>query len=154
LKLELYCPVSMQHNLSLRSGRSVDGRPGGSGDGHHEVRLVCRGAREAAKDARVGWCGVWWVVGGVWYGEVWQGPWLRTDTRHVQIENQGQVEGSLENKYKERSCSYCILGQPDRGLRLNFLICLSTQFIPLSVSFLFTHRALKLRQTHRTGPWI
>jgi len=81
-------------------------------------------------------------------------PWRRTHTRHVQIENQGQVEGSLENKYKERSCSYCILGQPDRRLRLNFLICLSTQFIPLSVSFLFTHRALKLRQTHRTGPWI
>jgi hypothetical protein len=42
----------MQHNLSLRSGKSVDGRPGGSGDGHREVRLVCRGPERRPKDAR------------------------------------------------------------------------------------------------------
>jgi len=71
----LSCPVSMQHNLSLRSGKSVDGRPGGSGDGHREVRLVCRGPERRPKDARV-------RVGRSGVGVVRCGrePWRRTHT--------------------------------------------------------------------------
>jgi len=74
----------MQHNLSLRSGKSVDGRPGGSGDGHHEVRLVCRGPERRPKDARVGreWS---------WCGEVWQGT-MAEDTH-----------GTCRSKIKARS---------------------------------------------------
>ena len=57
----------MQHNLSLRSGKSVDGRPGGSGDGHREVRLVCRGPERRPKMRGLGGvvCGGWWVEFGM-----------------------------------------------------------------------------------------
>lgn len=60
---------------SLRSGKSVDRRPGDSGNDNHEVRLVYRGPERRPKDARVrvvvvarwSWCGC-----GV---DEQQGPW-------------------------------------------------------------------------------